>query len=372
MKRIDALTDEQQARIPEWVERWTAIGLQTGDADWERFERGARAAYQFAGLEPPKRVVHVSSPLVLALAAPIADHLLMRDDAVRVAVRDAVDVAVGGAVGDAVRDAVDDAVRGAVGEYIRNNWYRYIGGQFWVGGWWYGSSAVASYFRDVCGLELPDDIPQRATAYEETAFSACWWWPHREFVMVSDRPTVINRDAQGRLHCETGMAISWPDGWGVWAWHGVRVTEDIIMHPERITGAAVLAETNSAVRGVMIARKPLVLAEMAGATTLHEDSIDLDPLVPPPGILPRLAREIEEYAQTHPRPERMTRRLIQVPMPDHEDGWIKAIIFEDPAESGAMGVLLAHRNSKTCQDAIARSYSLTITEYPAELERLRR
>lgn len=41
--------------------------------------------------------------------------------------------------------------------------------------------------------------------------------------MVCDRPSVISRDDQGRLHSETGNAIEFRDGWGVAAWHGTVV-----------------------------------------------------------------------------------------------------------------------------------------------------
>src|SRR3990167_7774292 len=119
-KHIDKLTDEQKARFSEWRDRWIAIGLQTGETDWKNFEKGARDCYRFAGLAPPKRIVRVESPLVLARAAPnaayhIADRLREKSDgavhgAVHGAVRDAVDDAVAGAVDIAVRGAVADAV----------------------------------------------------------------------------------------------------------------------------------------------------------------------------------------------------------------------------------------------------------------------
>src|SRR6185312_5411733 len=169
------------------------------------------------------------------------------DDAVRGAVRAAVRGAVGGVVRGAVRgavdDAVDDAVRGAVRAAVRdawkvveNTWYRYMGGQLWAGGYWWGG-AYTSFFREVCDLALPGDLWERGRAYESTIESACWWWPCRDFVMVCARPTEILIEqvaprgwGSHRLHCETGPAIVWPDGWGVYAWHGTRVPGDLIEH----------------------------------------------------------------------------------------------------------------------------------------------
>jgi hypothetical protein len=368
VKRIDALTAEQTARMPEWRDRWIAIGLSTERADRARFERAIPACYAAANLPPPQRVVWVSSPFVMALAAPMAGHLLGKGaslrGAVHYAVRGAVDIAVGDAVGGAVRGAVDGAVRGAVDgaaahgavhgavrdavsavgdavdgavhgavgdavgasvrgavdiavahgavrdavrdavsgavhgavyeavrdavrdavgdavhnavhgavgavrdavgdgdgavrdavDEIRKNWFKYLGGQFWVGGWYWGSPAYVSFFREVCGLDLGDDMAFRAQAYEDTATSAGWWWPHTDFVMAVERPTHIDRDAQGRLHSETRAAIAWPDGWGVYSWHGVRVPAWMIEHPEQITAEQIDQEPNAEIRRVMIAR----------------------------------------------------------------------------------------------------------------------
>lgn len=272
--RIDALTDAQLAQMDAHADRWIEVGLRTGPADRERFEAAAKECYRYAGIEWPGVVVWVPSPLVLAftLAAP-------EDGAVDGAVSWAVGEAVGGAVGEAVRGAVDGAVggavngavHGAVGEAVdgavhgavRRTWYKVIGGQFWAGGWWWGP-AHTSYFRDVCQLELPGDTWERARAYEATVESACWWFPHRRFVMVCERPSYIRREltdparprGQGshRLHCEDGPAVAWPDGWGVWSIHGVGVPRHVVEAPETLTPAEILGEANAEVRRVMIER----------------------------------------------------------------------------------------------------------------------
>jgi len=45
---------------------------------------------------------------------------------------------------------------------------------------------------------------------------------------------VDNRDSEdeeGRLHCEDKKALEYPDGWGVYSWHGVRVPDFVIEKP---------------------------------------------------------------------------------------------------------------------------------------------
>jgi hypothetical protein len=289
--RVDALTPEQRARMPEWRDKWIEIGLRTGPADRPAFERHVAECYRVAGLKPPKRVVWVPSPFVLAFAAPTASiaielrravqkgplsaaTFVRGGGAVDVAVRDAVDVAVRGAVGDAVGGAVRgaDIIRKAVVETIRRVWTNHIGGQFWVGGWYWGTPSFVSFFTDVCGLELSTEMQARAKSYAGTVESACWWWPHRDFVMVSERPEWIDRDDQGRLHSESRAAIAWPDGWGVHRIHGVTVPGYVVERPETISVANIDAERNSEVRRIMVERMGVDrFMRESGAKLVHKD-----------------------------------------------------------------------------------------------------
>lgn len=242
--RITRLTDEQKAAIPDHVRKWIDIGRCTDEADWATFESAAAACYRHAGLTWHGRVVRVGSPLALSLAAPIAAHLLAPRDG-----------AVVGAVRDAVHGAVDDAVHGAVGRAVVGAWWRYLGGQ-----WWTAWQARTAYYRDVCGLDLPGDLWDRDRAYAAAQCAAGWWWPHREWVMVCDRPRELHLEQVGpagwgshRLHRADGPAISWRDGWGLHFWHGTRVPADLIegdgWTPERI-----LREPNVEIRRCAIER----------------------------------------------------------------------------------------------------------------------
>ena len=46
--------------------------------------------------------------------------------------------------------------------------------------------------------------------------------------ILTERPTAVHRDSQGRLHNPVGPALQYPDGWGFHAWHGTRVPADLI------------------------------------------------------------------------------------------------------------------------------------------------
>ena len=55
-----------------------------------------------------------------------------------------------------------------------------------------------------------------------------WVWPFAGCAIITDRPATIAFDDDKRLHCPTGPAIEYRDGFTVHAWHGVRIPADWI------------------------------------------------------------------------------------------------------------------------------------------------
>lgn len=90
--------------------------------------------------------------------------------------------------------------------------------------------------------------------------------------MVCARPTSISRDAQGRLHNDSGPAIAWPDGWSVYSVHGVRVPKELITDRSWLTVDRIRQERNAEIRRVMIERygKDIYLKD-SGAKMIHRD-----------------------------------------------------------------------------------------------------
>ena len=224
---LNELNAEQTALMATVRDEWIAEGMRTDPMDFDAAKRIIPGLYELAGLRPPRVIVPVPSPLSAVLAASTYHQL-------RVKGLVKIKGATPGAVYDAVYGAVDGAVRDAVTilpQAIRKNYPKYLYGQFWPGGWYLGA-AFTSFFRDVCGLELKGDLWERAKAYEGTIQSACLWYPHADFIMVCERPSVIHRELSNptvtrgpgshRLHCPNGPAVAW-DGWGVYSWHGVLI-----------------------------------------------------------------------------------------------------------------------------------------------------
>jgi hypothetical protein len=99
-----------------------------------------------------------------------------------------------------------------------------------------------------------NDYPMSRMAGDETAaigrevppmLRACWgiadaasvWWPFQSGAILAERPSEVHVDENGFLHRDDGAAVVYRDGWRVYAWHGLAVPEDWILHPEAIPPA---------------------------------------------------------------------------------------------------------------------------------------
>jgi len=54
------------------------------------------------------------------------------------------------------------------------------------------------------------------TAQIEVASSSGWWWPFKDVIILSERPTELHHYKR-RLHNCNGPALLYPDGWGIWS-----------------------------------------------------------------------------------------------------------------------------------------------------------
>jgi len=262
---IEKLTQAQIDRMVEYRDKWIAIGLSTVPADRPMAERGVGLAYSAAGLPAP-RVVWCGSPFGNAVTRAIVCKVLKNGDSVRASVCDnvwdsveaSVMASVGASVwdnvwdsvmhsvrasvwdnvGDSVCDSVEASVMASVCDSVRDSGY----GQH-DAGW----LAFNEYFHDVCGLT--EQTKKLAGLW--LIARAGWFLPHANICWISERHNVLERDDRGRLHCDSGPALTYPDGWSIYSWHGVRVRPAVIENREKTTVADILAEKNTEVRRAM-------------------------------------------------------------------------------------------------------------------------
>ncbi len=413
-RKLYELTPEHRARLPEWRDRWIDIICAT-QAMTDEERAGCREAvtglYAAANLPPPRHVVFVPSPIVLAVAGGFAAAIweLRRRGATAGALTDvravvraatwdatgdatsaatmaatwaATEAATEAATGDATsaatraatwaatraateaatrdatmaatrdatedatwaatRDATWDATRDATIEAARDateasdTWYSNvapiirelalaIGGQHapfplacaarvgegacWNGGnqWGQGVSYL-TFFRYVAKLDL--DYSKFAH-YEYLAEHSGPRVMTPDFCMVSDRPAVLKRDEQNRPHCDDGPFCRWRDGFSLYAIHGVRVPEWLMMRPDMLTVERIHAEQNEEVRRVMIERYGI--ARYVRDAQFEVVDADVDPLGQPRRLLRRDSTLVVELTNSTVDADG-TRRVYHIPV----------------------------------------------------------
>jgi len=221
----EKLSAEQLARMPEWVEKWVAVGLSTDPADFVAAEAGVRGCYRAAGLREPAIVFHVGSPLSSVLAGCHAVALLRSQ----------------------VWSQVESQVESQVASQFWSQVASHRGGNVWAA--WY---AYISFIRDVFGWKDPT---LKGFGYDEQhALNASWCWYHDDVASISDRPERLRRNELGSLHCDTGPALAYRDGWTLWYINGVAVDEQIVLRPEMQSISEIDGEKNAEVRRIRLER----------------------------------------------------------------------------------------------------------------------
>ncbi len=109
---------------------------------------------------------------------------------------------------------------------------------------------VASFGMNVLGLQLP--VYKIYAAWENVMLECAGVVLHREFCFVSNFPECVEMDDRNRLHCQTGPAIKWRDGWTTHCWHGASVPKWLIETPDKITIKTINAASNQEFRRIMI------------------------------------------------------------------------------------------------------------------------
>lgn len=198
-KIIKELTQEQLNLLPTFVTKWTNLGLSTEPADRKATEKAVREAYLTAGLSVPKHILWADSPQ--------AGHDL------------------------------HCKLRG------KREWITPFYGQH-DAGW----LAFYDVFREF-GVDV-----SKIDALTEVGKHCGWVWLFAGGAVCVERPCKILKDARDRLHNPEGMAVEYPDGWGVYALNGVMVPAKVVLDPNGFTAQEIRKITNTEVTRALAER----------------------------------------------------------------------------------------------------------------------
>ncbi|MEZ0260825.1 MAG: DUF6745 domain-containing protein [Alphaproteobacteria bacterium] len=248
---LGVLSIHQEYMLTRYVEKWTRVGLSTQPLDRVRASSAVDEVYRCAGLIPPAEKIFMDSPLS---AATLAVQYMKTDRFLWLQTRDDIMNEVKLALKDEVRQDVWDLAKSRIVEKIRmtgrSTWDHVVecgredaledacaraanpdapATQKWAGAGYnqYGYSWLAFYdfFLTEAKIGFCAKLGGLIAAAQETG----GFWPFENTAIIVARPAAMKYDDARRLHCESGPAIRYADGWGSFAWHGVRVPKAWIM-----------------------------------------------------------------------------------------------------------------------------------------------
>ena len=221
MAKIESLTPEQWAEVHQHRDQVIERCLNQ-PLDHNKIGQSIGACYEAVGEEPPLAIVWAPGPV-----AALAWSAILRAEGEKPKARQ---------LGGQLRDQL----RGQLGGQLR------VSLDPWFEAYWLGFYTAG---RAIAG-EPPEP---RLDALTRACSLLGWWWPQHGAVVLTDRPTVIARDGQGRLHHPDGPALAWADGYALYAWHGVRVPASLVTGDGWET-ATILREPNTEIRRCAIER----------------------------------------------------------------------------------------------------------------------
>ncbi len=359
------LTLEQEREAKRFAEERIEAQLSTEPVDEPETEHLLRQAYAVVGFPPPEPILWLDGPLELLARAglPIPKEAniyrmdwtspawqLLPDD-----VQDAIgyrfwepddfwrrlgDVKQQSSVGvetslwNQIRDQVWQSVADSVEDHIATNIQASV--EAWVeAGMWANlpdrlRRPMQAALRENAFERIIDGLwvftNESVMAYERAPDFACYrfldvylapnemhalvhfnervsgYWLGNKGAALVRRPRVLALDHEGRLHSEAGKCVEYRDGWGFYAWHGVRVPEQVILAPEALTREDFLMESNPEIRRVIQERMgERFVSELGGKVIDSGPRGTLYQVEMPAPAPERLARYVQVQDASTPR-----------------------------------------------------------------------
>jgi hypothetical protein len=208
--------------------------------------------------------------------------------------------------------------------------------------------AFYRFFHDEIGLVAQT---RRLDGVWEFSQSAGWAFPFEKICFVSERHCELHRDGRGRLHRADGPAVLYPDGWAIYAVHGVRVPAWIIEAPNEITTSKIADEKNSEIQRLMIEKMgwDKYISDVGGTVIDHDERWGTLLLTDSGLVLKVINRS--------PEPDGSFRQYI-LPVSDQCEP------LPDPADQQAG---LGNPQDLTALNAVASTFGMRGEEYAATL-----
>lgn len=270
--KIDKLTPEQEAKFPEYVKKYIAMGLCTERANRPLSEDAINLMYKTAGMKNP--IIYWSgSPL--AMYIQYAALFVIHDDATGLEKKydglkyvNLVDCEKSTLYGlefarDYLSRLIDLCVstlpkgkRKSAASEIREKAKLKLRESLPESCWGQHDAdylAYYAFFRNECGLV---EETEQLLGLFQLGENCGWMIPLNDVAIACERHSQVHLLRRGEnnyvLHNETGPAVEYPDGFAIYHVNGVEVDDQIILRPKTQTIEQIHADDNAERRRVRI------------------------------------------------------------------------------------------------------------------------
>ena len=176
-KKIDSLTPEQEAKIPEYYKKYLAIGLSTTPTNKARAEKALKDSYAYDNMAEPE---------IRWVESPFKGAVMAAQEA-----KGSMDVTQ-----EEIRDQASKASYGQFEAY------------------WVSTTSFVAY-------ELPVERDHLIDIVNAIIEEVNVYWTFEDLIIACEKPVAIHFKDE-KLHNENGLALEYKDGTGVCAIEGVR------------------------------------------------------------------------------------------------------------------------------------------------------
>jgi len=245
MGKIESLTEEQEAKLPEYAAKWIAIGK-----DVSALNKEAIKIHMIGYLSGHKLNDYFwcGSPMSIMIVALLLNHDSFVDMPDGCTPKKPIDkVAMRNAIFDEDNNQKIswkelDAL--ALEHYTIHQLNWYVEEDINKCNFGQQDAAWLSFYhvmKSLLGVKLDPRIDDMFALAEHSN----WIKATGNIAFCSEKPVYITAtDDLGRAHCETGPYILYPDGWSTYCWHGTQIPRYFIENKEQLTPGVALTLPN--------------------------------------------------------------------------------------------------------------------------------
>lgn len=238
-KKIDTIPKELSDQFPAIVKEAITAGLSCEPANHPLAEKSIREIYRLSKLNPNISVFWCTNPLIGTISTKIVQNL----ENMAVSNKQLSSLVKIGLEGIATQETADEVLsltktilslteKERTSKFSKTKFLKNTssvmrrGGQFWI--------SWTTFVKTIMKLGVKHEAFDIIEHEDNLCRSAGWYWSFDKFALICERPNLIKRDEQNRLHNETGPAISYSKGFELFYWHGVSVPKEWILERDKL------------------------------------------------------------------------------------------------------------------------------------------